>query len=48
MIGTWSYPAPEEPSGLGYIHFSDDGRATANGSASYLRRDPKIAPKRTS
>jgi hypothetical protein len=26
LAGTWSYPATEEPTGLGYLHFTDDGQ----------------------
>lgn len=27
LIGTWSYPAEEEPSGLAYLHFHENGIA---------------------
>lgn len=27
MPGTWRYPANEEPTGIGYLHFSETGRA---------------------
>jgi len=27
LIGTWRYPATEEPTGTGYIHLTADGRA---------------------
>ena len=26
LLGTWEYPAAEEPSGRGYFHFAQDGR----------------------
>ena len=26
LIGTWRYPEPGEPTGVSYLHFSDDGR----------------------
>jgi len=26
LIGTWSYPAEEEPSGIAYLHFHESGR----------------------
>jgi hypothetical protein len=27
LVGTWSYAAAEEPGGVGYLHFTGDGRA---------------------
>jgi len=26
LVGTWRYPADEEPSGVGFFHISEDGR----------------------
>ncbi|HSI12259.1 MAG TPA: hypothetical protein VK961_09460 [Chthoniobacter sp.] len=38
MIGTWSYPAEEEPSGIAYLHFHEDGVAY---QFVYNSRDPE-------
>jgi hypothetical protein len=27
LVGTWTFPSHDEPTGLGYLHFTADGRA---------------------